>query len=99
MKVLGKHIKRLVNYAEAVDANLAEAWQKRRYPDHFLRKLSDSDGEQAETQHWLDTALACKYLSQKDHARLMSQYRQIGRMLGKMITNPAPFCNRQAGEK
>jgi len=47
--------------SRSIGANLAEAWQKRRYPAHFLSKLSDSDGEQAETQHWLETALACKY--------------------------------------
>jgi four helix bundle protein len=45
--------------------NIAESWQKRRYPAHFLSKLSDADGEQAETQHWLDTSLECKYISKK----------------------------------
>lgn len=42
--------------SRAIGANLAEAWQKRRYEAHFVSKLSDSDAEQAETQHWLDTA-------------------------------------------
>ena len=30
-----------------------EAWQKQRYMAHFVSKLSDADGEQAETQHWV----------------------------------------------
>ena len=45
--------------ALSIGANQAEAWHKRRYVAHFVSKLSDSDAEQAETQHWLDTALEC----------------------------------------
>jgi four helix bundle protein len=85
--------------SRSVGANLAEAWHKRRYEAHFLSKLSDSDGEQAETQHWLDTALACKYVSEEGHANLMNQCKQIGRMLGKMMANPGPFCKSYTAEK
>ena len=85
--------------SRSVGANLAEAWQKRPYEAHFLSKLSDSDGEQAETQHWLDTALACKYVSEEEHASLMNQCKQIGRMLGKMMANPGPFCRSYTAEK
>lgn len=80
--------------SRSIGANLAEAWHKRRYIAHFVSKLSDSDGEQAETQHWLDTALACKYIAEEVHANLMNQCKEIGRMLGKMMANPEPFCNR-----
>jgi predicted nucleic acid-binding protein len=52
---------------------LAEAWQKRRYEAHFVSKLSDSDAEQAETQHWLDTALDCKYIRPDVHASLLEK--------------------------
>ncbi|MDB4586218.1 four helix bundle protein [Akkermansiaceae bacterium] len=48
--------------SRSVGANIAEAWRKRRDPAHFASKLTDSDGENAETQHWLQTALACGYL-------------------------------------
>jgi four helix bundle protein len=78
--------------SRAIGANLAEAWQKRRYEAHFVSKLSDSDAEQAETQHWLDTALNCKYIKPEIHAGLLEKCREIGRMLGKMINNPSPFC-------
>ncbi|RKZ06631.1 four helix bundle protein [Candidatus Fermentibacteria bacterium] len=80
--------------SRSIGANLAEAWHKRKYPAHFVSKLSDSDGEQAETQHWLDTALACKYISVDDHNNLMNKCMQIGRMLGKMMANSEPFCKR-----
>jgi four helix bundle protein len=39
--------------SRSVGGNIAEAWRKRRYPAHFASKLTDSDGENAETQHWL----------------------------------------------
>ena len=83
--------------SRSIGANLAEAWHKRRYQAHFISKLSDSDGEQAETQHWLDTALACQYISVDDHKHLMNKCMQIGRMLGKMMANPEPFCKRYSG--
>ena len=35
--------------SRSVCANIAEAWRKRRYPAHFVSKLSDSEGEAAET--------------------------------------------------
>ena len=40
--------------SRSIGANLAEAWQKRRYIAHFVSKLTDADGEQAETQHWAE---------------------------------------------
>ncbi|MCC6819685.1 MAG: four helix bundle protein [Verrucomicrobia subdivision 3 bacterium] len=45
--------------SRSVGVNIAEAWQKRRYSAHFVNKLSDADGEQAERQHWIATAFAC----------------------------------------
>jgi four helix bundle protein len=40
--------------ARSVGAQVAEAWAKRRYEKHFISKLTDADGEQQETQHWID---------------------------------------------
>ena len=37
--------------SRSVGANISEAWMKRRYAAHFVSKLSDADGEQAETLH------------------------------------------------
>ena len=78
--------------SRAIGANLAEAWQKRRYEAHFVSKLSNSDAEQAETQHWLDTALNCKYIRSEVHASLLERCQEIGRMLGTMINKPSSFC-------
>lgn len=78
--------------SRSIGANISEAWQKRRYPAHFVSKLTDADGEQAETQHWLDTSLACDYLSESDQKSMLEMCQQIGRMLGSMMTKPEKFC-------
>ena len=38
--------------SRSVCANIAEAWRKRRYKAAFIAKLSDAEGEAAETQVW-----------------------------------------------
>lgn len=80
--------------SRSIGANIAESWQKRRYPAHFVSKLSDADAEQAETQHWLDTSLKCKYISTSEHQSLLGKCRKIGGMLGKMMAEPEGFCGR-----
>ena len=80
--------------SRSIGANVAEAWQKRRYQAHFVSKLTDSDAEQAETQHWLDTAMACGYLSHEKHHTLLEKCMKVGRMLGSMITKPESFCRQ-----
>jgi len=79
--------------SRSVGANIAEAWQKRRYPASFVSKLADSDGEQAETQHWIDTSLACGFINQPDHDDALERCREIGRMLGSMMAAPEKFCH------
>jgi four helix bundle protein len=61
--------------SRSIGANLAEAWHKRRYIAHFASKLTDADGEQAETQHWIETAASCNYLSTDRKELLLQQYR------------------------
>jgi four helix bundle protein len=79
--------------SRSVGANISEAWQKRRYPASFVSKLTDSDGEQAETQHWIDTAASCGYISQAQHDELLAKCGEIGAMLGSMIAAPEKFCS------
>ena len=79
--------------SRSVGANIAEAWQRRRHAAHFLSKLSDADGEQAETQHWIDTALACGYINQAMRDALLAQCTEVGRMLGRMMATPEKFCH------
>jgi four helix bundle protein len=79
--------------SRSIGANLAEAWQKRRYPAHFINKLTDSDGENAETQHWLQTSRQCGYLTDSEIDQLMDQSKEIGRLLGAMLKNAPQWCN------
>lgn len=78
--------------SRSIGANISEAWTKRRYPSHFVSKLTDSDGELQETLHWLRTALACEYVNTKNSTNLASNAEEIGKMLGSMIANPEKFC-------
>ena len=39
--------------SRSVNANLSEAWRKRRYECAFISKLSDAETEAGETQTWL----------------------------------------------
>jgi four helix bundle protein len=81
--------------SRSIGANLAEAWQKRRYVAHFVSKLTDADGEQAETQHWLDTATACNYVTEKEQKVLLGKCARIGQMLGTMMAKPEKFCHER----
>ena len=73
--------------SRSIGANIAEAWAKRRYAAHFVSKLTDADGEQNETRHWLKTALACDYLGMEQHADLDKRCKRIGAMLGRMMAD------------
>lgn len=74
--------------SRAVCSNLAEAWRKRRYPAHFVSKLSDADTEAAETQVWLTFAQRCGYLPENHAHTLRTTYDQICRMLVTMMNAP-----------
>ena len=77
--------------SRSVCANLAEAYRKRRYPNHFISKLSDSDTENGETQVWLEFALSCKYLDEKEYGLLFGQSVEISKLLHFMMKNPERF--------
>ena len=77
--------------SRGVCANLREAWSKRRYEAHFINKLTDADGENAETATWLDFARDCGYLNPADYTRLADLRREVGSMLGSMLLDPTPF--------
>ncbi|MCB0201565.1 MAG: four helix bundle protein [Anaerolineales bacterium] len=77
--------------SRSVCQNLREAWAKRRYEAHFVNKLTDSDGENGETDTLLDFAKECGYITAEDHQWLTGISQEVGSMLGTMILNPAPF--------
>lgn len=74
--------------SRSVSGNLAEAFRKRRYPKSFISKLSDCEGEAAETQVWLDYALGCEYIDHETHFKLYDQYDHILGMLVNMSSKP-----------
>lgn len=78
--------------ARSIGANIAEAWQKRRYAAHFVSKLTDAAAEQAETEHWLATCRACGYVSDSRCAELSALCGEIGSLLGAMMRNPSKWC-------
>lgn len=73
--------------SRSICANLAEAWRKRRYKNHFISKLSDSEAETSETQVWLDFALAFNYIDQKTYEELYDKYEHITAMLISMSSS------------
>ncbi|HAX70613.1 MAG TPA: four helix bundle protein [Anaerolineae bacterium] len=79
--------------SRSIGAQIAEAWAKRPYEKHFISKLTDSDGEQHETQHWIETAEDCGYIAQEKSAQLVEKCREIGRLLGSMMDKSSQFCN------
>jgi four helix bundle protein len=84
--------------SRSVCANIAEAWQKRRYPASFVSKLCDADGEAAETLFWLAAALDCGYIDREIHATLHGRYKHIGAQLGRMMADPDRWCRSSGND-
>jgi four helix bundle protein len=77
--------------SRSVCMNFREAWAKRRYPAHFVCKLTDCDGENSETDTSLDFAKDCGYSTADQHAELTNLSAEVGKMLGAMMRNPTPL--------
>ncbi len=73
--------------SRSVSSNTAEAWRKRRYAAAFVAKLSDAEGEAAETQTWIQFAVSCGYLKPEIARPLYAEYDEIIAMLVHMITH------------
>lgn len=67
--------------------------QRRKYEKHFTSKLTDADGEQLETQHWLETALDCNLLTDESFKDLLNSYEVLGRMLQATMDKSHLFCS------
>ncbi len=80
--------------SRSIGAQIAESWAKRKYEKHFVSNLTDADGEQLETQHWIETALDCAYISTETAHDLLLKYGSIGKMLNSMISKATSFCNK-----
>jgi len=80
--------------SRSIGGQIAEAWGKRRYELHFVSKLTDSDSEQLETQHWLEEATTCEYIDPKTANKLVYKCESIGKMLQSMIDKASAFCKK-----
>jgi four helix bundle protein len=74
--------------SRSVSANLAEAWRKRLYEAAFISKLTDAEGEAAETQTWIAYAVRCRYLQRPCGVELHLAYEAILRMIVAMKKHP-----------
>ena len=63
--------------SRSVCTNIGEAWRKRRYPAHFVSKMSDSEGEAEETRVWMEIAERCSYLTSSEAITLDRTYDRI----------------------
>lgn len=76
----------------SIGAKIAEAWANYRSETDFKNKLMDADGEQMETQHWIEIAGDCGYIDQQAGAQLVKRCQDIGRLLNGMIEKADVFC-------
>ena len=74
--------------SRSVCSNIAEAWRKRIYEAAFVAKISDSEGEAAETQVWLAFAVTCNYVEADCARRLHEEYNGIIAALVTMRNEP-----------
>ncbi|MEI7525860.1 MAG: four helix bundle protein [Mariniphaga sp.] len=70
---------------------MAEAFRKRRYSKSFVSKLSDSEGESAETQVWLDFAAELEYSDEIKCNFLYDKYDHI--LFQLMINSQEEWCH------
>ena len=80
--------------SKSVCSNLREAWAKRRYEAHFVMKLTDCAGENAETDTHLDFARDHHYITVEEHRDLVGPNDEVGKMLTSMINHPEKFLLR-----
>lgn len=78
--------------SRSVCGNIAEAFRRRKYPKSFSSKLNESEAEAAETQNWLDFALACGYIGSETHQKLDCVYEEIIGMLVMMQKSPEKWA-------
>ena len=82
--------------SRSVGSQIAESWAKRSYPKHFTSKLTDADGEQLETQHWIQVAFDCSYIDASTRDKVDGLCLEIGKMLGSMIRKAEGFSGTGA---
>jgi len=77
--------------SRSVCINITEGYRKRKYPKHFISKMSDADSENSETLGWLEFASACNYINEETKNELLNKNSEIGKLLNYMMNNPEKF--------
>lgn len=77
--------------SRSVCTNLGEAYRKRRYPAHYVSKLTDADSENVETPIWLDFSKDCAYITLEKYNVLAAKNTEVGKLLWYMINNHEKF--------
>jgi len=78
--------------SRSVTSCIAESWAKRRYIKSFVSKLTDSLGEEYETEVWLDYSRDSEYITNQENEVLANGYDEVRKMLISMINNPEKWC-------
>lgn len=84
--------------SRSVCANIAEAWRRRRYPAHLVSKLSDCEGEAAETTVHVEFALLCRYIDAETAADLYERYERIIGQLVRMSSQADQWSLPASGD-
>jgi four helix bundle protein len=85
--------------SRSVCANLAEAWRKPSYQAAFISKLSDAEGEAAETQVHLEFAFHHRYVFPDEFLSVDDAYEKICAQILRMIDEPEKWLIRQGERK
>lgn len=74
--------------SRSVSGQFAEAWRRRKYEAAFINKLSEAEGEAAETQVWLEYSVKCGYMNSETGKGLQVLYDRVIAKLVTMGNNP-----------
>ena len=85
--------------SRSVCANIAEALRKRRYVAAFVSKLSDAEGEAAETQVHLEFAFHHSYVSRDEFLSVDDAHEKVCAQLVRMIDEPEKWLIRRPERK
>jgi four helix bundle protein len=81
--------------SRSVSSCIAESWAKRLYVKAFVNKLTDSLGEEFETEEWLSYSRDFMYISDAEFELMISGYDEVRKMLIAMVNSPEKWCLNQ----
>jgi len=85
--------------SRSVCVNIGEGYRKKKYPAHFVSKMTDADMENTETQIWLDFALACNYINNDIYNSLINLADEVGKLMNHIINHPDKYLPKEVNEK